>query len=159
MKLFFDTETTGMADFKAEPHAAHQPRLVQLAALLTDDAGEEVTHFSVVIKPEGFEIPVAASAVAHNIDFDLFIMDGEFYRAAGGIKSWGKVNETFCTMKAMTQICKLPGKYSDFKWPKLQEAHKHAFGAEFDGTHDALADMRACARIYFWLQNQPKETQ
>ena len=37
MILFFDTETTGKADFKSSPDAAHQPRLVQFAALLMDE--------------------------------------------------------------------------------------------------------------------------
>lgn len=189
MILFFDTETTGKADFRAEPNAPHQPRLVQFAALLCEDGGEEVSSASLVIKPDGFKIPAEAAGVhgitteralatgvdcsvarhiyrrwwaysklvvAHNIDFDLLIMDGELYRAAGGVNAWGDPREMFCTMNAMTPICKLPSVngYSDYKWPKLQEAYKHAFGKEFEGAHDALADVRACASIYFWLQKQ-----
>lgn len=189
MILFFDTETTGKADFKASPDAKHQPRLVQFAALLCEDDGEEIQSANLIIKPEGFTIPESAASihgitteratavgvdcsiarhlyrrwwnassvmVAHNIQFDLLIMDGELFRHAGGSKAWGEARDTFCTMQAMTPICKLPGNYGDFKWPRLQEAHKHAFGVEFDGAHDALADVRACARIYLWLRNQTK---
>lgn len=72
------------------------------------------------------------------------------------IPSWATPIDKFCTMKAMTPVCKLHGNYGDFKWPKLQEAHKHAFGVEFDGAHDALADVRACARVYRWLMEQRK---
>jgi DNA polymerase III subunit epsilon len=188
MITFFDTETTGKADFRAPPDAAHQPRLVQFAALLCDDDGEEVSSVSLIIKPDGFTIPEEASAihgitteialargvccsvprhiyrqwwqassliVAHNIQFDLLIMDGEIRRRNGaGSKLWGEARDTFCTMQAMTPVCKLPGNYGDYKWPKLQEAHKHAFGTEFDGAHDALADVRACARVYRWLMEQ-----
>lgn len=189
MILFFDTETTGKADFRAAPDAPHQPRLVQFAGLLTDDEGKEVSHVRLTVRPEGFEIPEEASGihgittaiaraigvdcgavrnifrawwqcssmvVGHNVEFDLFIMDGEFARASGAKKAWGDPRATFCTMRRMTPVCKLPGKYGDFKWPKLQEAYKHAFGSDFEGAHDAMADVRACAKIYFWLQNQPK---
>jgi DNA polymerase III epsilon subunit-like protein len=184
MLLFFDTETTGKADFQAAPDAAHQPRLVQFAALLTDANGKELASANLVIKPNGFTIPreaseihgittehalavgvdcavarhlyrawwnAAATIIAHNIEFDLLIMDGELFRHAGGRKAWGAARETFCTMRAMTPVCKLPGTYGRYKWPRLQEAHKHCFGVEFDGAHDALADVRACARVYWWL--------
>lgn len=43
MILFYDTETTGKADFRAAPDAAHQPRLVQLAAILANpDTGPTI---------------------------------------------------------------------------------------------------------------------
>ena len=190
MKLFFDTETTGKFDFKAQPHADHQPRMVQLAALLTNDEGLELGQMNVIIRPEGFTIPdevaalhgitqaiaesagvqckqarrlfrefwqVADLAVAHNISFDMGIIDGEMYRAATGIVKWGKPLNTVCTMKAMTPLCKLPGQFGDFKWPKLQEAYRHAFGCEFLDAHNAMADVRACKEVYFWLRHQHEE--
>lgn len=87
--------------------------------------------------------------IGHNVKFDLLMVDIELARLQ---KQNTQVN-TFCTMEAMTNICKLPGKFG-FKWPKLQEAYKHAFGKEFEGAHDALADIRATAEIYFWLRKQ-----
>ena len=189
MILFFDTETTGKYNFKEPPQAAHQPRLVQLAAILTDDAGKELSYVNLVVKPDGFTIPAEASEihgitteranevgvecsvvrdifrsfwkasnliVGHNIEFDLHIMDVELFRAAGGFKTWGEPRNTVCTMHNMTEVCKLPGKFGSYKWPKLQEAYKHAFGIEFDTPHDAMADIRACAKIYFGLLAQPK---
>ena len=36
LALFYDTETTGLPDFKAPSEAQHQPHIVQLAALLVD---------------------------------------------------------------------------------------------------------------------------
>ncbi len=186
MILFFDTETTGKADFRAEPDAPHQPHLVQLGALLTDDGGNEVASINLIAKPEGFTIPVEASSIhgitteraaadgidrkhilrifrefwemamvvaAFNSDFDLLIMDGAIFRLCGR-KAWGKAQEIVCVMKAMTPVCKLPGQYGDYKWPKLQEAYRHAFGTDFNGAHDAMADVRACAKLYFWLKKE-----
>lgn len=188
MILGFDTETTNKADFRAPLDAAHQPHIVQLAALLIDDAEKEVMSVNLIIRPDGYEIPLEASAihgitteyatkvgvdirdallifssmkraadiyVAHNIDFDRMMIGISVTRQAS--LKWTDESmpaaKCFCTMKAMTPICELPGPYG-FKWPKLQEAYKHAFGCGFDGAHDALADIRACAKVFFWLKKQ-----
>lgn len=57
----------------------------------------------------------------------------------------------FCTMEALTPIMHLPGKRpGTFKWPKLIEAYKFLVDpAGFTGAHDAMADVMACAKIYF----------
>lgn len=179
MICFFDCETTGKADFKSPPEAEHQPKVVQLAALLSDEKGVEIASLSLIVKPAGFSIPQEASSIhgitteigmakgvprihallafaslakiakvhcCHNSDFDTFILRGECERLSVNFPK----RETFCTMKAMTDVCKLPGPYG-FKWPKLQEAYRHAFGKDFEGAHDALSDVRACKEIYLWL--------
>ena len=95
--------------------------------------------------------------VAHNIKFDEQLINIEHECLLGG--KYANPSESFCTMEAMTPICKLPfaatnrqsfGK--EYKWPTLQEAHQHAFGYQFEGAHDALADVRATARLYKWLK-------
>lgn len=91
--------------------------------------------------------------VAHNIDFDTLIVSADLARltspGARKCEERLKVTPMYCTMKNTMQICQLPGQYGDYKWPKLTEAHKHLFGADIEGAHDAMADVRACARIYF----------
>ena len=186
MKLFFDTETTGKALFKAPPEHPQQPHIVQLAAILFEDSGEERGSLNAIIKPEGWTIPEEAAAIhgitteialkcgiplmsafsvfsnflnlsdtliAHNIQFDALILSVALSRlnGSGPVKCAEKLKTTprFCTMHSTTQLCKLPGNYGDFKWPKLTEAHKHLFGTDVEGAHDAMADVRACARIYF----------
>ena len=191
MKLFIDTETTGKAEFRLPPQHKSQPRIVQLAALLTDDEGNEAASFCFVLKPDGFTIPpdvskihgitqefaekcgtasgmvmemlreIAARAdayVAHNIGFDRLMVEIESDRVACDLKNT-LLNKRawFCTMTATTPICKLPGNYGNYKWPKLIEAHQFAFGEGFDGAHDALADVRACKRIYFWLKTRDQK--
>lgn len=106
-------------------------------------------------------IQKATLIVAHNITFDKFIARIAMRRCeliTDADDLWWKQLPTFCTMHATTNICKLPGSFANkFKWPKLQEAYQHAFGETLDGAHDALADVRACARIYRWLQTLKSE--
>lgn len=56
MKLFFDTETSDAWDFKSCVEADHQPRLVQLGALVMDDSGNEVACLNAIVKPDGWLI-------------------------------------------------------------------------------------------------------
>lgn len=55
--LFFDCETTGLIDFKADLLEPHQPRIVQLAAVLTEDDGTHIEEMNVIIKPDGWTVP------------------------------------------------------------------------------------------------------
>lgn len=113
--------------------------------------------------------------VGHNTQFDRQLIDieDEILTGATSIyKAW-KPEEVVCTMTLMTPLCKLPHARrnafnSSWKWPKLQEAHKFAFGEEFESAHDALADVRATARLFKWLidnkhynlcPNQPQQQQ
>ena len=61
--LFFDSETTGLPDFKAPSEAEHQPHLVQLAALLTTRTGKVVSCIDLTVAADGWEIPVETSAI------------------------------------------------------------------------------------------------
>lgn len=56
--LFFDCETTGLPDWKVPSDSAHQPHLVQLAAILADaDTRREIATLDLIIRPDGWEIP------------------------------------------------------------------------------------------------------
>ena len=64
IKLFYDTETTGLPDFKAPSESAHQPHIVQLAALLVDmDTRETIQSMDVICRPDGWTIPDEVAAV------------------------------------------------------------------------------------------------
>ncbi len=75
MNLFYDTETTGLINFKARSSDPSQPHLVQLAALLMDDEANEIQSLSVIIKPDGYEIPKEASDI-HGITTKLALRVG-----------------------------------------------------------------------------------
>jgi DNA polymerase III subunit epsilon len=96
--------------------------------------------------------------VAHNFQFDFLMVRAACHLEEADFDFKTNLDyigkSSFCTMQATTPICQLPGKYDDYKWPKLQEAYKHAFGQEFEGAHDAMADVRACARLYLWLKER-----
>lgn len=68
--LFFDTETTGVPVKGAKTGDPRQPKLVQLAFILTDEQGKERSSCSVIVKPEGWKIPDDAAAV-HGITTDM----------------------------------------------------------------------------------------
>lgn len=89
-----------------------------------------------------------------NVAFDIQMLTFNCLRAhqpAAHLKV-----RTFCAMQLMTPHCKIPAPWGrgEFKWPKLQAAHVHAFGHEFDGAHSALADVRATGRLLKWLSAQ-----
>lgn len=74
--LFYDTETTGLPDFKAPSEAPHQPHIVQLAALLVDPGTREtIASMDVIVRPDGWRIPADVAAV-HGITTERAITVG-----------------------------------------------------------------------------------
>lgn len=132
----------------------------------TINPGAEAVHGISMEKAAATGVPIAAAMtvfkhlceaadviVAHNISFDLKLVEFECARLNLANPVSGK--KQFCTMNGSRNICRLPGKYrGQFKAPKLTEAYHHFFGEDFYGAHDAMADVRACARIYQHLQNE-----
>ncbi len=63
MRIYIDTETTGIPDMHLQHTHPAQPNLVQVAVVLVDDAWVERAVFSAIVRPEGWTIPDAAAAV------------------------------------------------------------------------------------------------
>jgi DNA polymerase III epsilon subunit-like protein len=165
--LFIDTETTGLGKSDV---------VLQLAYIATNADGSEVLEkdatfaheFDYEIHPEAAKVngltkeivkakgywppsiertlqmlhTLAESmfVVGHNIDFDLRLIRQTCERY--GVEFPATVN-TICTKKA-AQKAKIPAKLGDL--------HNHLFGKDFDGAHDALADVKATARCFFELK-------
>ena len=56
--IFFDTETTGIPNWKVPSHMPEQPHMTQLAAVVMDIPQRRVIHsMDVIIQPDGWEIP------------------------------------------------------------------------------------------------------
>jgi len=56
--LVFDTETTGLPNWKVPSENEDQPHMVQIAAILCDSETREIEDsFEAIIKPEGWVIP------------------------------------------------------------------------------------------------------
>ena len=163
MKLFFDTETTGLVDWKKPDNHTLQPRLVQLGMIYTEDDGTPRMTLGVILKPYSFEIPVEASNI-HGITTEVAKKHG----INGGTTFWGilasmfeEANEIICHNYAFDKTIingEFPhtnmyaSKHSEYKWPKLSEAYEFLFGEPVIGAHDALTDIRATMRIYFELK-------
>ena len=77
MYLFFDTETTGLPrNYKAPVTDLNNwPRLVQLAWLFYDESGNKIAGNDIIIKPEGFTIPVESSRI-HGISTERAMREG-----------------------------------------------------------------------------------
>lgn len=111
----------------------------------------------------------AQHRMAYNIEFDDNMLGVEVSNACAPLMR--KHVEPLCIMEACTPICRLPYKNGrrnygrEFKWPKLEEAYNHFFNEPLTNAHDALADVRATARIFKHLvteklidiNNQTKE--
>lgn len=56
--IFFDTETTGIPNWKVPSHMPEQPHMTQLAAVVMDIPNRRVINsISVIIRPDGWTIP------------------------------------------------------------------------------------------------------
>lgn len=55
--LFIDTETTGIPIWDRRSNHPGQPRIIQLAAILTDSEGKKLSVLDTLIKPDGWVVP------------------------------------------------------------------------------------------------------
>ena len=157
------------------------PRLVQLAYLVYDFDGNLIHSCNEIIKPNGFTIPMDASkvhgittdianqrgsnieevfelfsihlrrakvVVAHNMAYDEKIIGSELIRLE--LENTLDSKEKICTMESTVDLCKIDGPYG-YKWPKLEELHRFLFNHDFEGAHDALADIQATAKCFWEL--------
>jgi len=106
----------------------------------------------------------ASKLVFHNAEFDLKILRQAIARNGKPVTRPGP-SDYECTMAMASPIMKIPptermvraGRGDQFKHPSLMEAHEHFLGEKFEGAHGALADVRACARIYFEIKRRAAE--
>lgn len=91
--------------------------------------------------------------IAHNMNFDFQIMLGMMHRCEESDKIL-QAAEKYCTMLGTTDLCKLPGRFGNYKWPKLQELHKFLFGKFFVGAHDAMFDIKATMKCFYELKKR-----
>lgn len=132
MKIFFDTETTGVNG---------KPKIVQLAFILTEDDGTLRASTNLIVRPDGYEIPAEASRIhgitteiaqrcgvplavaiavfnntaltcaqgeiiAHNIQFDIRMI--QYAYEVGGWPSRIQGVKQFCTMEATKDKVRIP---------------------------------------------------
>ena len=181
--LFFDTETTGLPRNYSVPTTDLDnwgaARLVQLGYILEDDKQGVISRGNLIVRPEGFVIPEAASNV-HGITTEVATEKGlpakkVVYAFLGQariadvlvghnvdydvhvvgselVRHWGKdYIEGMPVIDTMKSSVDFCKIPSAFgyKWPRLIELHNKLFGCDFEDAHDAMADISA-TRKCFW---------
>ena len=119
--------------------------------ITTDIALEQGQPLKKVMRHFTTALQLANVVVGHNIHFDASVVGAEFYRLCGQncLEAWPLMD----TMKPLTEFCAIPNKWNNgYKWPTLQELHMKLFESEFDGAHDASADVKATARCFWELK-------
>ena len=117
--------------------------------ITTERALQEGEALLDVIFAFGADLNQSQLVVGHNLDYDLHILGAEYVRLGYDSRIMF-ARPTLCTMLATIAFCQIPGAYG-YKWPKLMELYTKLFGQEFDGAHDAMADIRATKDCFFEL--------
>lgn len=121
----------------------------QVHGITTARAKKEGEELRPVLEAFALAVSQADTLVAHNLDFDLRVVQAEWNRA--GMANVVRHQRQLCTMKSSADFCQLPGRYG-YKWPSLTELYRELFQQSFAGAHGALADTQACRECYFRLQ-------
>jgi DNA polymerase-3 subunit epsilon len=173
----YDTETTGLPDWKVPSDNASQPHIVQLAALLVDNTTQEtVASMNVIIKPDGWIIPKEVSDI-HGITTEHALTVGIPEQAAvemllrlRGDHDRVAYNKTFDQRIIRIALKRFFSGETTDKWaikddhhcsmrlareviggkqPKLIEAYKMLCGKDLVDAHTAIADAQASKEVYF----------
>ena len=174
--IFFDTETTGIPDWKIQSGDEKQPHIVQLAAVKVDEETKEIKDtIDLIIKPTEWVIPqetIDVHGITNDHAMDVGIHEKEaliiFLDFWSGLKRIA-YNTTFdnriiriATKRYASESIIDNWKTGDYecamiksrkvmggKNPKLAAAYKHFTGKDLENAHTAMADTLACMEVYF----------
>ena len=180
MILFFDTETSGLPKRRNAPSTEvdNWPRVVQLAWILTDFDGNQISEKCFIVKPEGYEISQGATNI-HGISTQYAIDNGHsvfdvLKDFANDVKKaemivahnldfdrkvicaelhrggYGGLIDKIHGVCTMKESIKFCALPGN-KWPKLEELYLKLFREAFNGAHDALLDIRATSKCFWEL--------
>ena len=182
MYLFVDTETTGLPDNYSSVNPYRNVRLIQIAWIIFDGNGKKLIKRDFIVKPDGFEIPESSSKihrisnslaiscgksitkvllefndairsckyiVAHNLEFDYNVLISEFNKAriSTTIQNLTKI----CTKESTIDYCGIVTS-KGYKWPSLSELYKKIFNEEIKEAHNAVLDIEATAKCFWYLK-------
>lgn len=74
--LFFDTETTGLPDWRSPSDADHQPHVIQAAWILADDDGNQIEEWQSLIAPGPRAVMAPEAEAAHGISLERAAAEG-----------------------------------------------------------------------------------
>jgi DNA polymerase III subunit epsilon len=132
-------------------------RAYQIHGISTQKMKKEGINPSEVYSKLMNDIKNSDTLVAHNLSFDLPILQCDLFRN-GIILDVDQYNKV-CTMMSSIYVCELPrNNGSGFKYPKLTELVGCLFYntpyIQVDGIHDARLDMLLSAKCFFELKKR-----
>lgn len=134
------------------PNSWHmQPGATAVNKLTDDYLNEHGIPIAEVLNEYQSAVDNGLIFVAHNAQFDAKVLRGELRRA--GMDDRFEQTPQICTMRAMTDVCKIPprGGRGGYKWPALSEAL--LFIGETDlGDHSAKNDALGCLKLLRYLK-------
>lgn len=136
------------------------PEATKVNGITSAMASEEGISIQEALYEFMVAVEMADLLIGHGVYFDKSVVGAELIRL--GMESAYEIFKAvkrFDTMQKSTKICMLPHKNGrkGYKWPSLQELHKHLFGVEFEDAHDAYADVQATVKCYEALIEQGVE--
>lgn len=119
--------------------------------ITTGRANREGKDLSDVLKKFNSLVIQSKYMVAHNINFDMNIVEAEFIRMK--IQCSMHSTSKICTMESSTNYCAINGTYG-YKWPTLSELHYKLFNSIFKEAHNAEIDINATAKCFWALMQK-----
>ena len=184
LEIVFDTETTGLPDWKSQSEAEHQPHIVQLAANLIDmDSQKVIQSMDVIIKPEGWTSSKEALeahgitteyamdvGIPEKLALEMFLalwngrtrvahnttFDNRIIRIATKRYCSEEVAEAWHTGPYFCTMINARKIMAISKNPTLGEAYTHFTSKVLENAHSALPDTNACMEVYFALMSAAK---
>lgn len=186
--IFIDTETTGLPLNYNAPITDTQnwPRLVQISWIEFDLNGSEISTNDFIIKPDGFNIPIASTLInnishaqALNKGHDLSSVLSKLSSRAQNSQiivghniefDLSIIGAEFYRMNMNNQLVHVPklctmkltkefcgiSNKYGYKFPSLQELHFKLFNSSVSGSHNALNDIKATAKCFWELKRLNK---
>jgi DNA polymerase III subunit epsilon len=127
----------------------------KIHGITTERAKAEGISLHKVLPQFNSDVEKSSTVIAHNLDFDLPSINTEFLRCK--LETALLKKQKFCTMKTpkIISYCELPSPSGrGYKWPTLTQLHLRLFETEFLDSHNASADVEACAKCYFELRKR-----
>lgn len=181
--LFFDTETNGLPkDYKASyEDIDNWPRVIQLGWILADLEQNILDQHTILIKPDGWEIPREEFWIKNGHFTEKNEQEGTpigevlgMFMAAKEMADvlvahnlnfdhrivWAEIIRSGRQPRSgMHKICTMMSSTSyckipakrGYKWPKLEELHQVLFSEDFKGAHDAGADIAVTMKCFYEL--------
>lgn len=131
------------------------PDAIRIHGITDKRASKEGKEITYVLSEFQKALNRSQIVIAHNIDFDVPIVDSEFIRA--GFDKQFNNKTLICTMKSTIDFCKL-GRGDRYKFPKLSELYQKCYFPESRGkmtlldAHNALIDAGLTAKCFFKLK-------